>query len=288
MSHISRALALSLSVWLLLALWRADARAQGSVQASIAGVVSDSSGAVLPGVTVEASSPVLIEKSRSAISDSTGRYRIVGLTPGTYTIIFTLQGFNTSKREGVLLSGSLAATIDIEMRIGSLEETVTVSGESPIVDVQTVKQQRVIGSETFTSIPGSHSYHNLVVLPKVNVQVSGTLQSRPGVEITANWNVPASVVAQSLGRPPSGNVATVPVNILTAGELYGDRLTQVDLRVAKLLKYGRLRTNVGVDVYNVFNSNVPLGYVTTYGTTWGRPNSVLDARFAKVSAQFDF
>jgi hypothetical protein len=128
----------------------------------------------------------------------------------------------------------------------------------------------------------------IYTLPKIDVQVSGTLQSRPGPEITALWNVPASVIAQSLGRAPSGNVANVPINILTAGELYGDRITQVDMRVAKLLKFGRLRTNVGVDVYNLLNSNVPLGYVTTYGTTWRNPNSVLDARFAKISAQFDF
>src|SRR5262249_4714841 len=120
------------------------------------------------------------------------------------------------------------------------------------------------------------------------VQVSGTLQSRPGSEITAMWNVPAAVIAQSLGRAPAGGVATVPINILTAGELYGDRVNQVDMRVAKLLKFGRTRTNVGIDIYNLFNSNVPLGYVTTYGATWGRPNSVIDARFAKISAQFDF
>ena len=103
-----------------------DVRGQGAVQASIAGVVRDPSGAVLPGVTVEASSPVLIEKSRSAISDGTGRYRIVGLTPGTYTLTFTLQGFSTVRREGIVLAGSLTATIDVEMRVGSLEETVTV------------------------------------------------------------------------------------------------------------------------------------------------------------------
>ena len=118
--------------------------------------------------------------------------------------------------------------------------------------------------------------------------MSGTLQSHPGVEITAMWNVPASVIAQSLGRAPAGNVANVPINILTAGELYGARVTQVDMRVAKLLKFGRTRTNVGFDIYNLFNSNVPIGYVTTYGATWRNPNSVLDARFAKVSAQFDF
>ena len=128
----------------------------------------------------------------------------------------------------------------------------------------------------------------IYTVPKIDVQVSGTLQSRPGAEITAMWNVPASLIAQSLGRAPSGGVANVQTNILTAGELYGDRVTQVDMRIAKLLKFGRMRTNVGVDVYNLFNSNVPLTYVTTYGATWRNPNSVLDARFAKISAQFDF
>jgi hypothetical protein len=128
----------------------------------------------------------------------------------------------------------------------------------------------------------------IYTIPKITVQLSGTMQSRPGPEITALWNVPANVIAQSLGRPPSGSVANIQTNILTAGELYGDRITQVDMRIAKLLRFGRTRANVGLDIYNLFNSNVPLTYVTTYGTTWGRPQSVLDARFAKISAQFDF
>ena len=87
------------------------------------------------------------------------------------------------------------------------------------------------------------------------------MQSRPGPEILAHWNVPANVIAQSLGRPPSGSVANIQTNILTAGELYGDRITQVDMRIAKLLRFGRTRTNIGIDIYNLFNSNVPLTYV---------------------------
>jgi hypothetical protein len=128
----------------------------------------------------------------------------------------------------------------------------------------------------------------IYTVPKIEVLLSGTMQSRPGPEITAQWNVPATVIAQSLGRLPSGGVANIQTNILTAGELYGDRITQVDMRVAKLLRFGRARANVGIDIYNLFNSNVPLTYVTAYGTTWGRPQSVLDARFAKLSAQIDF
>jgi hypothetical protein len=128
----------------------------------------------------------------------------------------------------------------------------------------------------------------IYTVPKVDVLLSGTLQSRPGPEILAQWNVPANVIAQSLGRAPSGGVANIQTNILTAGELYGDRITQVDMRIAKLLRFGRTRTNIGLDIYNLFNSNVPLTYVNVYGTTWGRPQSVLDARFAKISAQVDF
>src|SRR5262245_28940172 len=102
-------------------------------QATITGTVKDTSGAVLPGVTVEAASPALIEKVRTVVSDGSGQYRIVDLRPGTYTVTFTLPGFNTYKRDGVELTGALTATINADMKVGSLEETVTVTGESPIV-----------------------------------------------------------------------------------------------------------------------------------------------------------
>jgi hypothetical protein len=116
-------------------------------QASIAGVIKDASGAVLPGVSVEATSPALTEKVRSVVTAGTGQYRIVELPPGAYTVTFSLQGFNVVKREGVVLTGSLTAAIDIELRVGSLEETVTVTGESPIVDVQSARRQQVIDGD---------------------------------------------------------------------------------------------------------------------------------------------
>ena len=101
-------------------------------QASITGVVKDTSGAVLPGVTVEAASPVLIEKAREAVTDTSGRFQIVDLRPGTYTVTFTLPGFNTVKRDGVVLTGSAVVKVDADLRIGSLEETITVTGETPV------------------------------------------------------------------------------------------------------------------------------------------------------------
>src|SRR5262249_1632738 len=101
-------------------------------QASIVGTVKDPSGAVLPCVTVEASSPALIEKTRSVVSSGTGQYAIEDLRPGTYTVTFTLTGFSTVKREGIELTGSFIATVNADMKVGSVSETVTVSGEAPL------------------------------------------------------------------------------------------------------------------------------------------------------------
>jgi hypothetical protein len=133
-------------------------------QASIAGTVRDTSGAVLPGVTVEASSPELIERFRTVVSDGNGQYRIVDLRPGTYAVSFTLPGFNTVRRPGIELSGTFTATVNVEMRVGDLEETITVTGESPIVDVQSARRQQVIERDALTSIPSSRSYHNIAAL----------------------------------------------------------------------------------------------------------------------------
>src|SRR6202158_1232941 len=102
----------------------------------IAGVVRDSSGGVLPGVSVEAASPALIEKVRSAVTDGEGRYSIVDLRPGTYSITFTLTGFNTVARQGIDLPSGFTASVNVTLNVGSLQETVTVTGESPVVDVQ--------------------------------------------------------------------------------------------------------------------------------------------------------
>ena len=144
-------------------------------QATITGVVRDTSGAVMPGVTVEASSPVLIEKSRTAISDSSGQYRIVDLRPGTYDVAFTLPGFNTLRRTGIELTGTFTATVSVELRLGSLEETVTVTGEAPVVDVQSVNRQRVLTKDVLDAIPAGRSHLDVAALvPGLQVNVSGT------------------------------------------------------------------------------------------------------------------
>ena len=122
-------------------------------QASLTGTVRDVSGAVLPGVTVEASSPALIEKTRSATTDGTGQYRIIDLRPGTYVLTFTLAGFAPVKRQNVELAGTQTITIPIEMRVGAIEESVTVTGESPVVDVQQAKREIVMNSDTIAALP---------------------------------------------------------------------------------------------------------------------------------------
>jgi hypothetical protein len=133
-------------------------------QASITGVVKDASGAVLPGVTVEAASPVLIEKVRSVVSDGTGQYRIENLRPGAYDVTFTLPGFATVKRQGIELTGSFTATVNADLRVGAVEETITVTGESPVVDVQSTTRQQVMNREVMDTIPSGGSAYTLGVL----------------------------------------------------------------------------------------------------------------------------
>jgi hypothetical protein len=131
----------------------AIARAQAVTTGSIAGTVRDESGAVLPGVTVEAASPALIEKVRTTITDGEGRYNVIDLRPGTYTVTFTLTGFSTVRREGIALSAGFAATVNADLRIGALEETITVTGQTPLVDTQNVRQQAVVSDELLAALP---------------------------------------------------------------------------------------------------------------------------------------
>ena len=133
-------------------------------QASITGIVKDTSGAVLPGVTVEVSSPVLIEKVRTTVTDGSGAYQIIQLLPGTYTASFTLPGFSTTKREGIELSGSFVATVNAELRVGELAETITVSGQTPLVDVRSSQVQKVVTKDIVDSVPTGRLGINLAAL----------------------------------------------------------------------------------------------------------------------------
>jgi hypothetical protein len=154
-------------VWVSVAAWTfiflTPAAWAQQAASGIAGVVRDASGAVLPGVTVEAASPALIEKVRTVVTDGEGRYNIVGLPPGTYTVTFTLPGFNTLKREGIVLTAGFTAPITVEMPVGALEETLTVTGEAPLVDTQNIRQQSQISSELLSVLPSSKAAVNAVI-----------------------------------------------------------------------------------------------------------------------------
>ena len=148
---------------------------------TIAGVVKDTSGAVMPGVTVEAASPALIEKVRTVVTDGQGQYRIVDLRPGTYIVTFTLPGFSTFKREGIELTTGFTATVNAELKVGSLEETVTVTGEAPVVDTQNVQQQTTLARATLDAIPTSRRPAQFITLILGATADSTTLHDVGGV-----------------------------------------------------------------------------------------------------------
>src|SRR4051812_15342578 len=138
--------------------------------AQIAGVVRDSSGALLPGVSIEAASPALIEKSRTVFTDGAGQYRVISLSPGTYTVTFTLPGFRSVVRQGVVLTAEFTANVDASLSVGELSETVTVSGQTPLVDVQATTQRRALTSELLNQLPTGRSFQNVAILvPGVQV-----------------------------------------------------------------------------------------------------------------------
>jgi hypothetical protein len=155
---VPAASALALSILLLLP---AGAAAQTG---SIAGEVADETGGVLPGVTVEASSPALIEGVRTAFTDGSGRYGLEALRPGTYTVTFVLPGFSTFVREGIEIATGFSANVDVTLTVGAVEETVTVSGASPIIDVQNVVHQENISNETLDILPTGRTYSGYAAL----------------------------------------------------------------------------------------------------------------------------
>src|SRR5688572_738191 len=178
-------------------------------QSMIAGVVRDASGAVLPGVTVEASSPVLIEKVRTAVSDGTGQYRIAELRPGTYGLSFTLTGFATVKRDGVEVSGAGAViSINVDMRVGGVQETITVSGDTPVVDVQvSTRKQTVLDDAVIAALPASRGYGNL-------------LTAVPGVQNNSLDNGANPTMVFFTAHGGRGNEGTVQIDGMNVGSAF--------------------------------------------------------------------
>ncbi len=160
-------------IWavLLLAVPAHVSAQQGS---GIAGTVRDASGAVLPGVTVEVSSPALIEKTRSATTDGEGKFSIIQLRPGVYSVAFTLPGFSTVKRDNIELTSDFTATVNADMKVGGVEETITVAAESPVVDVQSITQRTVMTREVMDTIPTGRN------IQAIGIMIPGTSLSPGG------------------------------------------------------------------------------------------------------------
>ncbi|HJZ73534.1 MAG TPA: TonB-dependent receptor [Vicinamibacterales bacterium] len=163
------------SVVLVAAAWLLFLPIAAYAQSAFSGVVHDPSGAVLPGVTVEVASPVLIEKTRSVVTDGAGRYTIVDLRPGTYSMTFTLTGFATVVRDGVELPGNTTVPINVELKVGSIEESVTVSGQSPLVDVQNAQRTHVLERSVLDALPTTRN------MQTVGAPIPGVKLSRPDV-----------------------------------------------------------------------------------------------------------
>jgi hypothetical protein len=190
----------------LIILVPAPARAQ-----SFAGVVKDTSGAVMPGVVVEAASPALIERTRTVVTDVQGQYKIVDIRPGTYSITFTLSGFSTIKREGIDLVSGFTATVNAELKVGALEETVVVSGASSIVDVQSVVSQNVLTRERQDALPTPRNFESSAVT------TPGVTISRPDVGGSEGYQITNNTVHGSNSRD-----MTLQIDGLPATTVNGD------------------------------------------------------------------
>jgi hypothetical protein len=149
--------------------------ARAGAQSALAGAIKDSTGAVLPGVTVEASSPALIEKSRTVVSDEHGEFKVVDLQPGVYTVMFSLGGFTSVRREGLELPADFTMTLNIEMKVGSVEETLTVSGDAPVVDVQSTQKAEILPRDVLDAVPTGRTVQGIAQL------VSGVKMDQPDV-----------------------------------------------------------------------------------------------------------
>src|SRR3954464_10900370 len=195
-------------------------------QATLTGTVKDTSGAVLPGVTVEASSPALIEKSRSAVTDDRGQYQIIDLRPGTYSVTFTLPGFATVARQALEVTGAGVITINADMRVSGVQETITVTGAAPVVDVQTsTSREQVLSNDFVRSLPAARGYGNyLAGVPGIQGTGLGSsatpsnnfFTSRGGRSSEGNIQIDGMNVGSSVG---GGGVSGYQYDMSNASEV---------------------------------------------------------------------
>jgi hypothetical protein len=206
-------------------------------QSAFAGVVKDATGAVLPGVTVEAASPVLIEKTRSAVTNAQGQYTVVDLRPGTYTLTFTLTGFGTVVRHGIELPTNFTATINVEMRVGAIEESVTVTGDSPVVDVQSTARVQVMSRDVLDAIPTGRSIYSMGQL------VPGVSLSSPDV---GGARAMQQTYMATRGLTSANNI--VQVDGLMINGLDGDGAVQQYINNAMIQEMSYQTAGAGADV----------------------------------------
>ena len=198
---------------LVAAFWLTVMPGVAFAQAAVAGTVRDVSGAPMPGVAVEAASPALIEKVRSAVTDAAGRYRIERLRPGVYTVTFTRRDWRPFEQSGVELTGSFTATVDAVLSVGAVDETITVTKASPVVNRYSARHELTLSGKVLRSLPTARTYNALlVVVPGVLTSVNDT------VTATASTSFPVYggrtnegrllLDGLTVGSPPSGNSAT--------------------------------------------------------------------------------
>ena len=152
--------------------------AEAQLQGAISGQVTDETEGVLPGVTVTGSSPASIQ-DRVAVTDGEGRYSLVSLAPGTWLVEYGLPGFSTVRREGIELASGFSANVDIQMAVGGVEETVTVTGATPTVDIQNVQTQNVLDEDTLDLLPNAQTKGAFAALT-LGVRISGVITQDVG------------------------------------------------------------------------------------------------------------
>jgi Carboxypeptidase regulatory-like domain len=242
---------------------------------ALTGTVRDASGAVLPGVTVEAASPVLLEKVRTAVTDGTGLYRLENLVPGTYTVTFALSGFVTVRREGVAVSSGQSITIGADLRVGGVQETITVTGETPVVDVQTsTRTQKIIDNEVVAVLPASRGYGNI-------------LATVPGIQATGLNSGANPVMNFFTARGGRGNEGTIQIDGMNVGSAFNgggvagfgyDTANATEIQVT--IAGGLGETDRGGPAFNMIprtgGNNFSGTYFLSYAGEWAQASN-LDA-----------
>ena len=245
--------------------------ALASAQSAIAGLVTDETGGVLPGVTVEASSPALIEQSRIAVTAGEGRYTIIDLRPGTYTVTFSLPGFGTVIREELELTADFTATVNVELSVGALEESVTVSGESPVVDVQSAARIQVLDREVLDSIPTSRTGQGMGAI------IVGVRLNRPDMGGTRATENSRMYVHGADDRDASINVDGLSIDAQDDDGIQGyyneamiQEIAYTTSAIAAESAKGGVRMNmIGREGGNVFSGQ---SYLSTSPASWQSDN----------------